>query len=135
MAPNRTYKLPWKKLDREKIIAAASLIADSLPKVKVEVEAKSPTSVRCYFAISRDLARQWEGPELDRWYASGQPPVADPLWIEIAFLHLESDPQMPTDLFLMEADMGHSSNRIVWNLAVEILNRYCQHWQIEPERW
>ncbi len=134
MAVHRTYKLPCQELDREKIVAAAAVIADSLPEVKVDVEGKSSTSVRYYFAIPWVVARQWEDAELDRWYAPGRPPVADPPWIEIAFLHLEADQHVCThDLFLMQADMGHSSNGIVWNLAVEILNRFCQHWQIEPD--
>ncbi len=66
MAANRTYKLPWQRLDQGKIVEATLVVADSIPKVKVEVEAKCPTSVRGYFAIPRNVALPWEDAELER---------------------------------------------------------------------
>jgi hypothetical protein len=135
MSVNRTYKMPWRKLDKTVIRTAALAITENLPGVAVEIDSSSPTSIRCYFAIPQDIARAWEGPELDRWFAPGQPPIADPMLIEIGFIQLEADSDLPTDLFLMSADMGYCCNGMLWNLAVEIMNRFCEHWQIEPERW
>ena len=112
MTMNRILKLPWQYLDPTVIRAASLAVAKSLPGVTAEVELFSPTSIRCYFVVSREIARAWEGPEFDRWYAPGQPPVADPLHVEIGFTHLEADSHLSTDLFLMSADMGHSSNGI-----------------------
>src|SRR5262245_9766121 len=132
MSVNRTYKLPWKQLDAQDIELAAAAVAVSIPGLGVEVE-RSSGGVRCYFAVPREVARKWEGPTLDKCFQPGQPPVAEPLLIEVGFSHLPQEANDPNELFLMSIDMGYCANEMLWTLAVEIMDRFCRHWGIDPE--
>jgi hypothetical protein len=86
------YRLPWDRLDLEKIEAAMRHVVASLSPRKTELVVRGLDHIICAFEVSPADERRWDiFCDADKRFARYEITDSDRGWVEVEFVHLPAD--------------------------------------------